>query len=80
MTDETVSRTREHVAVAWAAILDGAVPAETDNFFQAGGTSLKALRLCARLSSSLDRKVPVKLLLKNSTFGAFVSALETADA
>ncbi|MBG7696649.1 hypothetical protein HCJ76_00690 [Streptomyces sp. MC1] len=80
MTDETVSRTREHAATAWAAILNGAIPAETDNFFQAGGTSLKALRLCARLSSLLGRKVPVKLLLKNSTFGAFVSTLETSDA
>ena len=80
MTDEIVRRTREHAATAWAEILNGAVPAETDNFFQTGGTSLKALRLCARLSSLLGRKVPVKLLLKNSTFGAFVSALETADA
>ncbi len=80
MTDETVSRTREHVATAWAEILNGAAPAETDNFFQTGGTSLKALRLCARLSGLLGRKVPVKLLLRNSTFGAFVSALETAGA
>lgn len=80
MTDDAVSSTREHVALAWAGILAGAVPGETDNFFQSGGTSLKALRLCARLSESLGRKVPVRLLLKNSTFGAFVSALETADA
>ncbi|WP_409473452.1 phosphopantetheine-binding protein [Streptomyces sp. HC307] len=80
MTDEIVSRTREHAATAWAAVLNGAVPAETDNFFQTGGTSLKALRLCARLSSLLGHKVPVKVLLKNSTFGAFVSALEIADA
>ncbi|MFB8280480.1 hypothetical protein [Nocardia colli] len=77
MTDEIVSRTREHAATGWTGILNRAVPAEIDNFFQTGDTSLTALRLCAR---PLGRKVPVKLLLKNSTFGAFVNAPESADA
>lgn len=55
MTDEIVSRIREHAATAWTEILNGAVPAETDNFCQTGGTSLKQVdRLLDHVVYRLD--------------------------
>jgi acyl carrier protein len=76
MNVQNAERIREHAATAWAEILDGPMPSDSDSFFQEGGTSLKALRLCARLGSLLGYKVPVKVLLKHSTFADFVTALE----
>lgn len=79
MTDHTTNRVREQAAAVWAEILNGPAPTDSDNFFQTGGTSLKALRMCARLGTVLGRQVPVKVLLKNSAFGAFVNALEKTE-
>ncbi|MER7395900.1 phosphopantetheine-binding protein [Streptomyces sp. NPDC000151] len=76
MTDHTIGPVREHAAAVWAEVLNGHAPTDADNFFRTGGTSLKALRLCARLGPLLGHQVSVKVLLKNSTFGAFVNALE----
>ncbi|GAA2566277.1 phosphopantetheine-binding protein [Streptomyces koyangensis] len=76
MNVQKSERVREHAAAAWAEILDGTGPSDSDSFFQKGGTSLKALRLCARLGSLLGHKVPVKVLLKHGTFADFVTALE----
>ncbi|WP_019031059.1 phosphopantetheine-binding protein [Salinispora arenicola] len=79
MTQHTTDLVREQAAAVWAETLDGSAPTDSDNFFRTGGTSLKALRLCARLGTALGRQVPVKVLLRNSTFGAFVNALESTE-
>ncbi|MCF3940187.1 amino acid adenylation domain-containing protein [Gordonia sp. GW1C4-4] len=61
--------TQHLVAAVWAEVLD--VPltefgADTD-FFEAGGTSLSATRVTARLSAATDVDVPVRVLFEART-------------
>ncbi|WKX73984.1 non-ribosomal peptide synthetase [Streptomyces sp. XD-27] len=52
------------------------VDAGTD-FFDAGGDSIGAVRMCSQLSDALLRKVPVQLIFANPRFGEFVQAVDT---
>ncbi|MGW2426315.1 phosphopantetheine-binding protein [Streptomyces sp. NPDC001709] len=79
MDSSTAGEIRQRSAEVWSEVLQGPPPADGDDFFEAGGTSLKAIRFCARLGSVLGHKVPVKILLRHSTFGAFVQALDTSE-
>lgn len=67
---------RHRVAQLWSDVLGQEVRSGQDEFHDLGGTSLKALRLCARLSEGLDCKVPVRTLLEHSVFDDFVTAVE----
>ncbi|MEU9581610.1 amino acid adenylation domain-containing protein [Streptomyces chilikensis] len=59
--------TEQAVAETFAAVLRRpAVPSDA-SFFELGGTSLDAGRVCARLSARLDRPVPVSALYRDPT-------------
>lgn len=68
----------EEAARAWwirVASPDGAPPAPDADFFAVGCTSLQAVMVTGGISEDLDEEVPVRLLLQNSRYGAFVTAL-----
>ncbi|MFI9393193.1 amino acid adenylation domain-containing protein [Streptomyces bauhiniae] len=66
------------VAETFAAVLDrGTVPADA-SFFELGGTSLDAGRVCARLSARLDRPVPVSRMFREPTVTGLAAFLRAA--
>lgn len=68
------------VAGIFSAILDvDAVDRDTD-FFAAGGDSLSAVDLLARLSTALDRAIPPRLLLEHPTVGGLAAAIDRPHA
>lgn len=62
------------VAETVAAVLGRAVPAGA-GFFESGGTSLAAGRVCARLAARLGRPVPVSVLYREPTVAALAGWL-----
>ncbi|GGF24840.1 amino acid adenylation domain-containing protein [Williamsia phyllosphaerae] len=50
-----------------------------ENFFAAGGNSLSATKVVARLETLLDRRISVRTLLENPTVATLVGAVTTAD-
>ncbi|MEM7217571.1 MAG: AMP-binding protein [Pseudomonadota bacterium] len=58
----------------WSELLDQPVQATTD-FFAAGGDSLQAMRMIARVERMLGIRVPLVALTKTPRLGAFVRAL-----
>lgn len=64
------------VAAIWTDLLGGPVARE-DNFFALGGNSLLAVALAHRVSESLSRQVPARLLFTSPTLSAFVHAIAT---
>lgn len=77
---EPMSPRERQVADVFAAILAaGAVGPDTD-FFAAGGDSLSAVDLLARLSAALGRSVPQRLLLEHPTVGGLAAALDRLPA
>lgn len=64
------------VARVWREVLHLDEVTEQTGFFEAGGTSLAAMRACARLSTALGATVPVGLLLGGSRFEEFAAAVE----
>ncbi|MFI6287536.1 acyl carrier protein [Streptomyces sp. NPDC051018] len=68
----------EAVARAWwtrTASRDGTPPAPDTDFFAVGCTSLQAAMVTSGISEDLDEEIPVRLLLQNSRYDAFVTAL-----
>ncbi|MDG5807984.1 alpha/beta fold hydrolase [Streptomyces ossamyceticus] len=65
----------------WGQLLPGATVDGQTRFFEAGGTSIAAMRGCAKLSSKLGVRVPVKILLNHGRledFAAQVSEIQRA--
>jgi surfactin synthase thioesterase subunit len=67
---------RSQVAQVWRDVLERDVGSEDAGFHALGGNSLKALRICARLSEILGCKVPVRTLLEHHVFGDFCAAVD----
>ncbi|MER7481272.1 acyl carrier protein [Streptomyces sp. NPDC126510] len=68
----------DEVAEAWwtrVASPDGEPPTPDADFFAVGCTSLQAVMVVGGISEDLDEEVPVRLLLRNSRYGAFLAAL-----
>lgn len=61
---------QEKIAEVWATVLNGARPGLTVSFFDAGGTSLLAMRLAAQLEAALERPVPVVSVFQYTTIAA----------
>ncbi|MFD4856346.1 amino acid adenylation domain-containing protein [Streptomyces atratus] len=66
------------VARAWADVLGVPVRSGDDTFFDAGGHSLGAMRLVARLRADLDRDVRIEDVLRGPTVDGLAAALATA--
>jgi mycobactin peptide synthetase MbtE len=66
------------VAEAFAEVLQrSSVPGDT-SFFELGGSSLEAGRVCARLSARVGRPVPVSRLYQEPTAAGFAALLRAA--
>ncbi|WP_017558237.1 non-ribosomal peptide synthetase [Nocardiopsis baichengensis] len=67
------------VAAAFAAVLGpGRTPVDA-SFFELGGSSLDAGRVCSRLAESLDRAVPVSRLYQYPSASALAAWLRSAE-
>jgi surfactin synthase thioesterase subunit len=75
-TPDDDSGVRGVVRAAWAGALPGGPLLPSTSFFAAGGSSLAAMRVCARLSADLNVRVPVRLLLEHDRLGEFGDQVE----
>lgn len=66
------------VTEVWQAVLGRSSIDADSSFFRLGGTSIAAMRACARLSQRLGRHVPVRMMFEHDGRERFASAL--ADA
>ena len=69
------SSTERQIAVLWEQILGVEVGRE-DDFFRAGGDSLRAVRLCAKVSTLLGTPVPAALIFTRPRLSEFARAIE----
>ncbi len=69
----------EHVAAAFTDLLGVPDVGLDDNFLDLGGTSLLAMRLAARLSTSLGTDVGIRDLFDHPTVGDLATHLSHAD-
>ncbi|WP_448725723.1 amino acid adenylation domain-containing protein [Pseudomonas farris] len=65
----------QEVAHIWEQTLLAPVEDEQSDFFKSGGNSLRAMVMSSRLSQQLGRKVSVRTLFENPTFGGLLAAL-----
>jgi acyl carrier protein len=66
------------VAQAWAALLGSTPTRPTDDFFTAGGDSLKAIRLVAAIRDRIGVEVPFRAVFDNSTYAELVDVVVKA--
>jgi acetoacetyl-CoA synthetase len=71
---------REVLTGSWERALGLSPIHPDDNFFDLGGESIAALRICAELSSRIGREVPVTLLFKTPTIATMSAALEQSSS
>ncbi|MET8803382.1 phosphopantetheine-binding protein [Streptomyces sp. NPDC004546] len=64
------------VVDAWRSALDVESISPTDNFFNLGGNSLSALRVCSHLSGELGLQLSIRTLFEHSDVVDFVRELE----
>ena len=73
---EPLSELETQLADIWAELLECEVGPE-DNFFEAGGHSLLAIRLIARMRTELGVKLTLKALIEAPTIGQFAARIES---
>ncbi|MBS0500885.1 MAG: AMP-binding protein [Proteobacteria bacterium] len=66
------------LAGLWEDVLGHRPTVPEESFFAAGGHSLQAVRLMARLSSTLGVTLPLSTLFRNPSFDALLAAVESA--
>jgi len=71
-----VESNRDLVARAWREVLGTNDFTATDDFFDLGGESLGAIRVCTRLSEWTGVAVTMRLLYENPNFGSFVRRVD----
>lgn len=64
------------LAQVWERALGISPIGPDDNFFDLGGDSIAALKICAQLATRLGREIPVTLLFKAPTLTALTRELE----
>jgi hypothetical protein len=72
--------TERLVAAAWAQMLRAGPVSIEDNFFEAGGSSILGAQVMGRLSTSLDRELPLRLLFDHPTIRGLAQALGAPPA
>ncbi|MGW3095075.1 acyl carrier protein [Streptomyces sp. NPDC001102] len=64
---------------AWADVLGHEEFTDQDHFFQIGGNSLDAVQIMGRLGTALDRRLPVRLLLRHPTVHSLAAVLAAPE-
>ncbi|MGW7754514.1 phosphopantetheine-binding protein [Streptomyces violaceusniger] len=82
-TEEAIERLpapeiRDLVNEIWCAVLDCSSLDADASFIHLGGTSIAAMRVCARLSKRLGRHVPVRMIIEHDDLERFATALVKA--
>lgn len=67
------------VSQAWSDVLGIKVVGVKDDFFEAGGNSMKAMMLASRLGQVAGRSVPLKSIFEHRTVEGIASALWNED-
>lgn len=75
-----VTETEQWVAEVWRQVLNVTVVGRQDNFFALGGHSLLATQIVARVSRTLARAVPLRMLLDSPTLSDFAARLDRLPA
>jgi acyl carrier protein len=67
------------LAEAFSEVLQVFPIGRDDSFFDFGGTSLQAVRICARLRERIDTPVRPVAILEAETLAALASSIEASD-
>jgi mycobactin peptide synthetase MbtE len=67
----------EAVRQAWLEVLEVPEVGGDDDFFELGGESIGAMRICNRLGTALGGRVPLRVLFENSVFADFAAEVRT---
>jgi acyl carrier protein len=73
------SRTEQVLAEVFSDVLQVFPIGRTDSFFDFGGTSLQAVRICARLRERIRTPVRPEAILDAETLASLATSIETAD-
>src|SRR5215470_12275976 len=65
------------VAQVWAEVLGRGEIKDTDNFFDLGGDSLKALEVIARLQATLNVELPLIAFFEDPTIAHLAQVIDT---
>ncbi|MBX7224381.1 MAG: AMP-binding protein, partial [Blastocatellia bacterium] len=76
LPEAPATETEKRLAELWAEVLRRERVGVTENFFAAGGHSLAAAQLAARLEAEWERRVPVRLLFEAPTIREQAQRLE----
>ncbi|MFI7099068.1 condensation domain-containing protein [Streptomyces sp. NPDC050161] len=79
---EVPARIRQAAEHVWREILgiEETDPLDDlDDFFALGGRSLEAVRIATRLSSSLERRVPPRMVAEAESFGEFLTLVAATE-
>jgi acyl carrier protein len=68
------------VAVIMAAVLKVGRVGRHDNFYDLGGGSLAAMRICARIESQLGLEVDPVCLIEHDSLASFVAQIRPGEA
>ena len=68
--------TEARLAAIWSELLGRPSTGRTQNFFEAGGHSLLAVQLCARVRTTFDVSVPVSQVFMSPTLAEFAQAID----
>lgn len=75
LREEPGTPLEEILTLLWAEILEREQIAVSTNFFEAGGYSLQATRLLARIQDALGIEIPLRLIFDAPTVAGFAEAL-----
>jgi acetoacetyl-CoA synthetase len=75
-TEDSDESTQQLVTRSWEGALKLTAIDPNDNFFDLGGDSLAALRICSDLQRVLRREIPVTLLSRTPTIAGMTAALD----
>jgi len=68
------------VVAAWRDVLGREELDAGSHFFRLGGTSMSAMRLCARLTETLGAKIPIRAVFECPRLGSFAARVEELRA
>src|SRR5262249_26988263 len=77
---EPRTRTEEQLAGIWRDVLGLERIDVNDSFFDLGGDSLLAVRLCIQIENDLGRRIPISALAEEFTIARMARMLEQEDA